>query len=279
VVGFISAKGGAGATTFTSHVATMAARHATKRILLADVDFEAGLLRFILKAKPRYTLRDALDNMHRMDSSYWQALVIRHGEKLEFIAAPEELAERTIPDTRQLGRLLRFIRTLYPLTLLDFGRCYSTAALESLPELDTLYLLVTQDLLTLENAKDFIRMAEERAKGADRIKILLNKVPGKQKPDLDGLESYLGVRPEGVFSEDAEALYETWSEGRLLGSDSVLGRQLGTLAKSILAQDMPESAPKQSDNKGSEPKSAAPSPIAAIKGLGRFLPFMRNSRA
>ena len=279
VFGFISAKGGSGATTFTSHVATMAARHGDKRTLLADVDFEAGLLRFILKAKPRYSLRDALDNMHRMDSSYWNALVVRHGEKLEFIAAPEELAERTIPDARQLGRLLRFLRTIYPLAFLDFGRCYSTAALESLPEMDTLYLLTTQDLHTLENARDFLRLAEERAKGADRIKVLLNKVPARQKPDLDSLESYLGIRPENVFSDDAEALYEIWSEGRMLGSDSALGRELGALAKSILAQDMPEPVAKQTAGKRSRDKSAAVSPMAALKGLGRFLPFTGSSRA
>jgi pilus assembly protein CpaE len=279
IVGFISAKGGAGATTFTSHVATIAARHAEKRMLLADLDFEAGMLRFILKSKPRYTLRDALDNMHRMDSSYWNALVIRHTEKLEFIAAPEELAERSLPDTRQLGRLLRFIRSIYPLTVLDFGRCYSTAALECLPEMDAMYLLVTQDLFTLENARDFIRMADERGKGADRIQVLVNKVPTRQKPDLDGLETYLGLRPAGVFSDDSEALYETWSEGRLLGSDSVLGRQLGALAKSILTPDAPDSKAKQADSKASEPKSASPSSIAALKGLGRFLPFMRSSRA
>jgi Flp pilus assembly CpaE family ATPase len=273
IVGFLSAKGGAGATTFTSHVATSAARHSEKRMLLADLDFEAGLLRFILKAKPRYTLHDALDNMHRMDSSYWNALVIRHNEKLEFIAAPEELTERSLPDTRQLGRLLRFIRSIYPLTVLDFGRCYSTAALESLPEMNVMYLVVTQDLLTLENAREFIRTAEERGKGADRIQVLMNKVPGRQKPDLDGLASYLGVRLAGVFSNDAEALYETWSEGRLLGTESVLGRQLAALAKSIVTQDEAETQEKPAESKAQASKAAPGS------GLGRFLPFMRSSRA
>jgi pilus assembly protein CpaE len=284
IVGFLSAKGGSGATTFTSHVATIAARHSEKRVLLADLDFEAGLLRFILKAKPRYSLRDALDNMHRMDSSYWNALVIRHGDKLEFIAAPEDLTERALPDPRQLGRLLRFIRSLYPVTFVDFGRCYSAAAIESLPELDTLFLIVTQDLLTLENAKDFIRMAGERGKGAERIRVLINKVPGKQKTDLDGLENYLEVRPAGVFTDDGEALYETWSEGRLLGHGSVLGRQMETLAKSIMTEDPVEIGVNRNrpalKPAAALPVAAAPSGENAFgraRGLGRFFSFMRSS--
>ena len=104
IYGFLSAKGGCGATTFACHVATAAASQMQKPVLLADLDFEAGLLRFILKAKPKYSMRDAIDNMHRMDSSYWNALVVRQANHLEFISAPEEVAERTHPDTRQLAR-------------------------------------------------------------------------------------------------------------------------------------------------------------------------------
>lgn len=274
--GFLSAKGGCGATTFASHVATHAAKQTEKPLLLADLDFEAGLLRFMLKAKPRYTLRDAVDNLHRMDSSYWNALVTRHGKHLEFIAAPEELNERSAAEPKQLGRLLRFIRMTYPAAVIDFGRCYSAAALDILPEIETLFLLITDDLLVLENARDFIRAADERGKGVERIQVLVNKVSGKQKPDLDNLERYLGIRPSGVYSDDREALYETWSEGRLLGEESVLGRQLMALSKNMMSPEQAQTRP------GKKQKEAMPAsaPVAeAPSGFGRFFSFMRSSRA
>jgi hypothetical protein len=93
--------------------------------------------------------------------------------------------------------------------------------------METLFLIVTQDLMALDNAKEFIRQADERGKGRDRIKVILNRVARRQKPDLDGLESYLGVRPAGVFSDDSEALYEVWSEGRMLSA-----RRTGRIAES-----------------------------------------------
>jgi pilus assembly protein CpaE len=277
IFGFVSAKGGCGATTFASHVATMAAKQSEKPLLLADLDFDAGLLRFILKAKPRYSLRDAVDNMHRMDSNYWNALVTKHGRHMEFIAAPEELAERSLPDLRQLGRLLRFIRTMYPLAILDFGRCHSAAALEMLPELEALFVIVTNDLMVLENAKELIRMAEERGKGPERIRVLLNKVPTRQKPDIAGIETYLGVRVSKIYSDDNEALYETWSEGRLLGGDSVLGRQLTELAKSVTTPNTLPAVSATATSAGTKPMSLAAT--AGAIGLGRFLSFMRSSRA
>jgi len=279
--GFISAKGGCGATTFASHVATTAAKLNDKPLLLADLDFEAGLLRFMLKAKPRYTLRDAVDNMHRMDSSYWNALVTHHGKNLEFIAAPEELGERNPADPKQLARLLRFIRMTYPAAVLDFGRSYSAAALEMLPEMEALYLVITDDLLVLENARDFIRLADERTRSSNRIRVMVNKVGSRQKPDLDNLEKFLGLRPEGVFSDDREALYETWSEGRLLGEDSTLGRQLAALSKSMLFPETAEMAVKQTGKraKNADANQTSPAGAPSPSGIGRFFSFMRSSRA
>jgi len=262
--GFLSAKGGCGATTFVSHIAIETARRAERQVLLADLDFEAGLLRFILKAKPTYSLRDAISNMHRMDSSFWKALVTQQGEKLDFIAAPEELAERATPDPRQLARMLRFIRSNYAISILDFGRWYSAAALESLSDMESLFLIVTQDLQAMENAKELIELARERGR-ADRIKVLVNRVSSRQKPDLDALASYLGMRPAGVFSDDSEALYETWSEGRLLGNDSVLGKQLVALAKTIIARETEDELAKT---------GAGGAPAAG--GFGKLFSFMRR---
>jgi pilus assembly protein CpaE len=271
VFGFLSAKGGSGATTFAAHISTMAAAKAQRPVLLADMDFEAGLLRFILKAKPRYTLRDAVDNMNRMDSNFWNALVWRQG-KLEFIAAPEELTERSLPDVRQVARLIRFIRLTYPIAIVDFGRCYSVAAIESIAELEALYLVTTQDLFALENARDFIQTLSERARGTECVRVLLNKVPAKQKPDLDGLEKFLGVRPVGLYSSDSEALYETWSEGRLLGVDSVFGKQLNSLAQLTIADASHDQGSKEKGKGEKGKESAAP-------GFGKLFSFLRSSRA
>ncbi len=266
IYGFLSAKGGCGATTFASHVAIETAKRAEKPVLLADFDFEAGLLRFILKAKPSYSLRDALNNMHRMDASFWKALVTKHGEKLDFISAPEELTERATPDPRQLARLLRFIRANYPIAVLDFGRWHSAAVVESLGDIESLFLIVTQDLRVMENAKELIELARERGR-VDRIKVLVNRVTAKQKPDLAGLESYLGVRPAGVFSDDTEALYETWSEGRMLDANAGLGKQLAALSKSLTDREA-EDAVKTGDQTAN----------AQAAGLGRLFSFMRRGK-
>ena len=52
-----------------------------------------------------------------------------------------------------MTHLMRFIRSTYPLSIVDFGRSISVAALDSLSELETLYLVTTTDLTALDHAQ------------------------------------------------------------------------------------------------------------------------------
>jgi pilus assembly protein CpaE len=247
IFGFISAKGGCGATTFASHVAVEAARLIKDPVLLADLDFDAGLLRFIMKAKAPYSVRDALDNLQRMDSSYWKALISTH-KQLDVIPAPDDLSAKRPGEPKQHAHLMRFIRSMYRATIVDFGRHVSRAGLDSLPELDTLYVLTSLSLEDLEHARDCVAMARERDMPAARIKVLLNRVPEKQAPDPMSLEKFLGIAPSARFPMESGPLYDAWSEGRLLEPTTKLGRELNRLAASIAArasgvEDVPKPAP------------------------------------
>ena len=258
IFGFISAKGGCGATTFVCHVAAEVVRQFKQPVLLADLDFEAGLLRFILKSKSTYSVRDALDNMHRMDSSYWKALVSTPAEFLDLIAAPEDLAAKRPGGPQDIAHLMRFLRSMYPVTIVDFGRHISNAALESLPELEQLYVLASVELETLDHAKDAIAAAAREGFGPARVQVLLNRMPERKAPDLKGIENYLGVPPAGVFTDDAAALHDAWSEGHLIETNSKLGRELQAFAGAIVRKARGERA---------EPQKA-PATETATAGVG-----------
>jgi Flp pilus assembly CpaE family ATPase len=139
-----------------------------------------------------------------------------------------------------MAHLLRFIRSTYPLTIVDFGRSVSRAALDSLPELDALYLVTTFDLTSLDHAKDTIAMLDERDFGRNRLKLLLNRAPERGTPDPADAENFLGVPCAGIFTSDFMALYDAYSEGRLLDTSTKLGKELHALADSVRARAMGE---------------------------------------
>jgi pilus assembly protein CpaE len=233
IFGFISARGGCGATTFAIHVASHISRQHKRPMLVADFDFDAGLLRFLMKSKNTYSVRDALDNLHRLDSSLWKGLVSSHPNQIDFIPAPDEVAAKRHPGREEMTHLMRFIRSMYPVAIVDFGRSVSMAALDSLPELDALYLVATLDLTTLEHTRRAIHMLDERGFPASRLKVLLNRVPDKGIPDRAGIESFIGRPCATTFRNDFMALYDAYSEGTLLLQGSPLAKELLSLANSI----------------------------------------------
>jgi pilus assembly protein CpaE len=236
VFGFLSARGGCGATTFVVHVATDLARQNKKPMLLADLDFDAGLLRFLMKSKNTYSVRDALDNLRRMDTSLWRALVSSHADQLDVIPAPDEVAAKRAPELEEMTHLMRFIRSTYPLSIVDFGRSVSAAALESLPELEVLYLVTTADFTSLEHAKRAIQIVEERGFASNRLKVLVNRIKDRGPSDLERIEKSLGRPCDSVFRNDYTALCDAYSEGRFLSPTSPLGKELHGLADSIRAR-------------------------------------------
>jgi pilus assembly protein CpaE len=266
IFGFISAKGGCGATTFASHVAPEAARQLNAPVLLADFDFDAGILRFITKSKPAYSVRDALDNLHRMDLSYWKALISTH-KNLDVIPAPDDLAAKRPGEPKETAHLMRFIRSMYQAAVVDFGRHFSCSALHSLAELDCLYILASPSLDDLESARDCIDMAREQGFPANRIKVLLNRVPERLAPDAKQVEKLLGIVPSDSFPFEPDSLYDAWSEGRLLEGNTKLGKRLQRLATSIVARVT-----------GATPEPVE-APAANAGGVKRLFSFLQRAPA
>ena len=270
IMGFLSARGGCGATTFACHVGVEAARRSTQRTLLADFDLDAGMLRFLMKSKNTWSVRDALDNLHRMDSNFWDALVSKHGTNLDVIPAPDDLAARRPAGAQEVAHLMRFIRSLYPLTVVDFGRHISPAALDSIPEIDTLYVLSASEGDTLGQTRDCIRELRERGLEQSRIQVLLNRMPERGAPEQASLEDALGFPVAGCFSSDYVALYDAWSEGHLLPGSSKLGRELNTLAAAIVARVKGEQVPPPV-------AAAAVAAKGPATGLKRILSFFQKT--
>lgn len=262
--GFVSASGGCGATTFACHAAAEAVRQTKAQVLLGDFDFDASLVRFVMKSKAAYSVRDALDNLHRMDASYWKALVSTHG-MLDVIPAPDDLAAKRPGDSKETAHLMRFIRSTYQNAVIDFGRHVSSSALDSLPEMDALYIVTTSDLDHLERVRECITMAVDREFPVSRVKVLLNKIAEKSM-DPKGAEAFLGVPVAGCFPDDAAALYDAWSEGHLLEGTTKLGQALGGLTKQMLT--------RPASGKAVVAPAAAPP-----TGVRRFFSFLNRPSA
>jgi pilus assembly protein CpaE len=229
VIGFLSAKGGCGATTIACHTASELGRQG-KHVLLADLDLDAGMVRFLMKTKSPYSVLDALNNLHRLDQSYWNALISNGLPGLEIISAPQALASKQSPNEEQLQNLLSFCRGQYDFSIVDLGRSLNLTAMNSLEEIDETYLVTTLDVPALHQSKQIIQTLSNVGYGRERLRLVLNRMPQRLDVTPDELEKMMSLPVFATLPNDYPSLYESYSEGTLLPPNSKLGKELSRMA-------------------------------------------------
>jgi pilus assembly protein CpaE len=228
--GFLSVKGGCGATTIACHAAVELARLGSQEVLLADLDLDAGMVGFLMKSKSRHSILEAMTNTDRLDQNYWSALISNGTPRLKIIRAPIAATEREPVRREDLGTVLRFVRFQYDCTIIDLGRGMNPLVMSALEELDEVFLVTTLDVPALHQAKQIVLSLRERGFATNKLRLVLNRVP--RSPDVlpDELEELLGITVYTMLPDDYASIYEAYSEGQLLPAGSALGKQLGRMA-------------------------------------------------
>ena len=229
VIGFLSAKGGCGATTIACHTAAELGRQG-KHVLLADMDLDAGIIRFLMKTKSPYSVLDALNNLHRLDQSYWNALISNGLPGLEIISAPQALVSKQQPNQEQMQNMLTFVRGQYDFSIVDLGRSLNLTAMNALDEIDETYLITTVDVPALHRSKQIIQTLSSVGYGRERLRLVLNRMPQRLDITPDELEKMMSLPVFATLPSDYPSLYEAYSDGSLLPANSRLGKELNRMA-------------------------------------------------
>jgi pilus assembly protein CpaE len=232
VLGFLSAKGGCGASTIACHLAAELGRISAPRAehaLLADLDLQSGIVGFLMKVKSPYSVLDAVQNLHRLDVSYWNALVSAEWPGLEIVAAPTGYLPKDTVSGESLAKVLAFVRAHYAWTVVDLGCTLNLTTVAVLDEIDDIYLVTTLEVPALHQAKPAVQTLINAGFG-NRVHVILNRTP--QRPDVtaEELERILGLPIDTMLPNDYCALYEAFCKGKLLPPGSHLSRQLSAFA-------------------------------------------------
>jgi pilus assembly protein CpaE len=230
IIGFLSAKGGCGATTLACHVAGELQSQTNKNVLLADLDFTSGMLGFLMKTPSSYSILDAVKNIARLDESLWKALIVESRPNLSVIPAPVSYSRWDEPDDEQLRQVLQFTRTQHDWTVLDLGRSLNPVVTAVLDEIDQLLLVSTIEVAALHGLKT---IAHGLFAHGDKLQLVLNRTPKTMDVSTQELEKILGRSLYAALPNDYVGLYQSYSSGNLLNSNTRLAQYFGLLAAKI----------------------------------------------
>jgi pilus assembly protein CpaE len=239
VIGFLSAKGGCGATTLALHTAVGIARESGKSAGLADFDLACGMVKFLTNGRNQYTVLDAALNAHRLDESFWSALVYECSG-IEVLAAPAPLAAREYPDASQFGAVLQFMRSKYDWSVVDLGRGIHSFSASLLENIDEIYVVTTPDPLALAQSK---RVADSLRHGCGfrTVRLIVNRSPAAA---VLGIERLTGLDVYATLVDAESELHDALENNRLISEKAQISRQIAACARRVagLPQLGPEAA-------------------------------------
>jgi pilus assembly protein CpaE len=230
IIGFLSAKGGCGATTLACHIAWELQNQTRKNVLLADLDLTSGLVGFLMKTPSSYSILDAIKNLSRLDESMWKALIVEHRPSLSVIPAPATYTRWDHPDETQLTQVLQFMRTQHDWIVLDLGRSMNSIAAAVLDEIDQLLLVSTLEVVALHGLKSIVHGLFDQG---EKLQLVLNRTPKMMDISTQELEKILGRSLYAALPNDYMGLYQSYSSGNLLNSNTRLAQHFGLLAAKI----------------------------------------------
>jgi pilus assembly protein CpaE len=122
----MGSKGGVGATTVAVNLAVQLSTFARKRVALLDFARPLGNAHLLLDLHPKFTIRDAVDNLDRLDSHFLSGLLTHHKTKVEVLCGatqPEEWQTIAVPS---LQRVVNVAQSIFDVVLLDIGSQFSS---------------------------------------------------------------------------------------------------------------------------------------------------------
>jgi pilus assembly protein CpaE len=239
VYSFVPAKPGVGATTLAIGAALSVAGEDTPT-LLADFDFNCGMIRFMLKLDSEHSIMDALQHAGSMDEQLWPQLVTR-------TAGIDVLhAGHLNPDLRieslNIQHLLEYARRNYKMICLDMSGNLEKYSVELMHESKRIFLVCTPEVTSLHLAREKM-MYLHRLDLGPRVRILLNRQTRKSSISAADVEQLVGAPVQFSFPNDYAGVNRAIADGTGLQKASEFGRQCAALAELMAernVQTLPE---------------------------------------
>ncbi len=244
VIGFLSAKGGCGATTLACHIAADLRRQTGKRVLLADLDLTSGMTGFLMKVASNYSILDAVSNLSRLDESLWKALVSEWKPGIDVIPSPEDFSYGNAPSRDEWRQVIRFMRSQHDWIVLDFGRSLNESVASLFGELDQLFLISVLEVSALHGLKAIAQKLRDRGEDLSKLELVLNRTPKMMDITQEELQKVLGRPLYAMLPNDYPSLYQSYSAGTLLPPNNRLAQQFSVLTTKLAKIEAPKAKKK-----------------------------------
>lgn len=171
----MGAKGGVGTSTVAVNLGVQLAQVSKKRAVLLDLARPLGHVSLLLDLQPRFSVRDAVENLDRLDGHFFSGLLSRHKSGLEVLAGaahPEEWQRIAVP---ALERVVNVARSTCDYVVIDVGAQFSSEWAAVLRQARAVLLVAEANVPSLWTLERQFSAAAALGVDPERIRIVINR--------------------------------------------------------------------------------------------------------
>jgi pilus assembly protein CpaE len=260
---FFGAKGGAGTTTIAVNCAVELARLTKRATVIVDLKRGLGEVALFLGIRPRFTLLDAIDNLHRLDRAFLKELVTKHKSGVDLLAGSEQFDRPGAGDASALEELFQVLTRHYEYIVLDAGSDINLCSQAGLYAADAMFLVANPDVASVRNAQRLLERVRQLGACGERVRILLNRAAEPFPIAPKQIETAVGHPIHHMFASDYGIVSTALNSGvpLALSGDSEIARQFDRFTRSIF------------EPAGADQPATATAPSRNLLGLGRIASF------
>ena len=236
---FFGTKGGTGTTTVAVNCATELARTVKRPTLIVDFNPFIGQVGLFLNVRPRFTLVDALENLHRLDAAFLSGLIAKHRSGLEILAGSEVVDRPNGQDVGALNELLQILGQNYDFIVIDGGNLTNPVSEAAIFSADSIYLIANPDIPSVRNTQRLVDQLARMGIGGKPMRVLLNRTSDELLIGPEQIEQVIGQKVHEEFPSDYATVSAALNAGvpLTLSNHSELAARFSRFTRQIAGVD------------------------------------------
>ncbi|MCK5882654.1 MAG: Flp pilus assembly complex ATPase component TadA, partial [Bacteriovoracaceae bacterium] len=217
VIAVIGGKGGVGKSQFAANLAYGFSRESRAKVLLLDFDQKAsGDQNIITGLKPKKNLKDLSEFSGAIDPRSLQPFLAGNPQNVSFVGLPNDPTATQTINVEGLGKTLKAVTNIFPLTVIDCGSDLNEMALKALEYSTLIFMVTVPDILAVNQTKRLYQDLVTMLFPKDMIQLVLNQ---HQKghpvtPDIVGRQ--VGKPVFAVIPKDDQSCVASLNKGKAL---------------------------------------------------------------
>ena len=193
VVTIIGARGGVGASTMATNLATSIQQTKQREtVALVDLDMHGGDLGLFLDLHPQQGLKHLAKDISRLDPTIVRSSLVTHGSGLQLLGSGYEGFDDLDPATGSTMRILGLLRSMHRHVVVDCGHVLEPAVKEALDCSDQIVVVTTLSLPVIRRTKRLLGTLAAAHYPAGKVVVVVNRYVNEQKRTLESDRRHVG---------------------------------------------------------------------------------------